>query len=321
MNDVNRELKAWLETDAGRPYKKDYYIVFLGYQPTEKAPAYVDENGRVTLIDGLKCDPEVVVQYAPITMDFTHIIYDETNKYYLNNLNAWAKVCDNPFVWNYTINYPNYFTFFDNFDYIADGIKSCVDAHARFIYHEHGGSGNAATSAWDSLRLYLEMKLDWNCSLDIDALLNNFFSAYYGVAADDMQGLFMQTRAWTKYLKDNTIGYDGPMSNQNQLKIANFWPKQILLNWLNTANTAESKIVSLRSSDPERYDLIYKHIATERLSYYYLLVELYKDELTDEAVLDYKQKFKADSTLIGGARCVINGGLTVEAELYPAWEI
>ena len=322
LNDVNRKVKEWMNTDEGKPYEKDYYIVFLGYQPTEKAPAYVDDNGNVTLIDGLKCDPEVVVQYAPIYQDFTHSIYSEENKYYFNNLKAWSKVCDNVFVWNYVIDYSNYFCFFDSFDYIADGVRSCKEAGVRFIYHEHGGSGNAATSCFDSLRVYLEMKLGWNSSLEPAVLIDEFFDAYYGVAAEEMKKLFIETRAWANYLKDNEIGYDGPMSNQNHLKLAKFWPKRLLLNWLKTANEAESKIITLKSSDPVSYDLYYKHIATERLSYYYLLIELYGDELSEENISEYKRRFKADSDYIGGARVVINGdNATVESTLYPIWGI
>ena len=324
LNAVNKKVKAWLASDDGKQYEREYYIVFLAYMPTEKAPAYVDDNGKVTLINGLKCDPEVVVQYAPIYQDFTHSIYEEENKFYLNNLKAWSAVSENMFVWNYSIYYPDYFVFYDNFSGIQDGFKACRDLGVKWIYHEGGASGNAPASSWYRLKLYLEMKLGWNASLSVSKLMNDWFEAQYGPVAENMKELFLAMREHIENLKNKEVGnddenYDGRFSSSaGLLKDRKFWPQANLENWLTRANEAET-ILSGKNLEQETFNTIKKHIAVERLAIYYMLVELYPNELGESTVQSYKNKFRADNEFIGGTRAYQNGGESVEKSLYYRW--
>ena len=326
LNDVNKKVKEWLQTPEGQQYDREYYIVFLGYMSAEKAPAKVDKNGKVTLINGLKCDPEVVVQYAPIYQDFTHSIYDSANKDYLNNLKAWRAVCENMFVWNYAIYYWDYFVFYDNFDGLQDGYKACRDAGVRWIYSEQGASGTAPASSWNRLKMYLEMKLSWNASLDVNVLINDWFTANYGPVANQMKDLFLDMRAHTTFLRDNDMDfdedndYDGYFSTHyTPLTDKIYWPKAVLLDWLSQADVAVNAISALKATDEASYNFIYKSIATERLAFYYLLVELYGAELGAETTQSYKEKFRDDNSLIGGRRAYQNGGQAVEDGLYYDW--
>ena len=326
LNDVNKKVKEWLQTPEGQQYDREYYIVFLAYQPTEKAPAYIDRNGNVSLINGLKCAPEVVVQYAPIYQDFTHSIYDSANEDYLNNLKAWNAVCENMFVWNYALYYPEYFVFFDNFDGLQDGYEACKDVGVRWIYSEQGASGTAPASSWNRLKMYLEMKLSWDSSLNEETLINDWFAANFGPVASQMKDLFLDMREHTSYLINNDTDfsedddYDGYFpTHYTPLKDKKYWPKAVLIDWLSQADAAIESISALKHTDEEKYNSIYKSIATERLAFYYLLVELYGAELGAETTQSYKEAFQSDNEFIGGTRAYQNGGSAVEDSLYYDW--
>ena len=93
--------------------------------------------------------------------------------------------------------------------------------------------------------------------------------------------------------------------------------------WYEQLNDVISNLDYLKEISPERYNTIYCRVANERLSWLYMLIELYEYNSLPETVYKWKQQFKADNDLIGGGT---RGGAGGDGEdfipnLYKGWKI
>ena len=83
-NELAQMMREWMKTDEGKPYARDFKIMFLAYQRSLEAP----KKGN------LKCDPNVMVCFAADNMDYFNDIYAESNKPFHDAFNGWIGVSD-----------------------------------------------------------------------------------------------------------------------------------------------------------------------------------------------------------------------------------
>ncbi len=99
---------------------------------------------------------------------------------FMKNLEGWAAISDNIFVWDYGINFDNYVSPFPNFHILQPNIKlfreNNVNMHFSQINGPKGGN-------FSELRSYLVAKLMWNPDINVDSVMHSFLKGYYGKAA------------------------------------------------------------------------------------------------------------------------------------------
>jgi len=99
---------------------------------------------------------------------------------FVKNLEGWAEISDNIFVWDYGINFDNYVSPFPNLHILQDNIqlfrKNNVNMHFSQISGSKGGD-------FSELRSYLVAKLLWDPDVNLDSVMNCFLDGYYGKAA------------------------------------------------------------------------------------------------------------------------------------------
>jgi hypothetical protein len=96
----------------------------------------------------------------------------------LDNLNAWAQLGSQLYVWHYCTTFNNYLLPYPNLDemvgdirlYKASGVKGIL---AQGNFHGPGG-------LMPELQAYLAVKLLWNAELDEKALIADFLNGYFG---------------------------------------------------------------------------------------------------------------------------------------------
>jgi len=96
----------------------------------------------------------------------------------LDNLNAWAKLGSQMYVWHYCTTFNNYLLPYPNLEemvgdirlYKASGVKGIL---AQGNYHGPGG-------LMPELQAYLVVKLLWNTQLDEKAVIADFLNGYFG---------------------------------------------------------------------------------------------------------------------------------------------
>lgn len=324
LNDVNKIIREWFKTDEGKPYDNGIEILFFAYMKAEAAPVETDSaTGEFRGKNGIHCDEGVSVFYAPIYIDYLRSIDDPINRTYSESIRQWAAVSDNIFMWTYNGNFKNYLLPYDTFNGIGDLYKKAAKSGVRWMLNQSQFETTTVASGYAALKQYLDSKLAWDSSLNVKTLIENFMNNYYGEAAEGMKKNLDSFRAHSEWVKDNCSGYSENFSCESYLMQEKYFPKQTVMMWYEQLNDVISNLDYLKEISPERYNTIYCRVANERLSWLYMLIELYEYNSLPETVYKWKQQFKADNDLIGGGT---RGGAGGDGEdfipnLYKGWKI
>lgn len=319
MNDLRDKVDAWFESEEGALYKRDLNLLFFAYQDTVDAPASFDEKTQQwTPNEGIHCKDGVSVYYAPIQSDYTKSIYDESNKTIYDNIKAWSSVSDEFFLWFYSTMFFNYQSWYDTFNGMQDYYQVAKDVNAVYLFDQAATTCKEGAYAWGTLKAYLNSKLAWDVDADMGQLIEAFFETYYGPVSEKMLNFFKKHRVYTQYLIDNTT-YSCYMSCHYRSDKEEYWPKHLLLSWLDELNSIIDELAVLKKTDVEAYEDYYYRIANERLTIYWMLVEFYSSSITPEQLLAYKLQYKSDATHFGYQNRAEVG--TQMNALYEQWGV
>jgi hypothetical protein len=134
--------------------------------------------------------PNVRIRLCPIGTCEAHP-YEKCqyDAYFLKHLQGWSKTTNQLYIWHYVTNFSHYLMPFPNFDELAADIP---------MYQKHGVAGlflegdNAEGGGGENaeLRCYVMARLLWDTSVDVNGVIQEFMTAYYGKAARAMQAYF-----------------------------------------------------------------------------------------------------------------------------------
>ena len=317
LNRLNEMVQEWFNSEEGKPYARDLDIVFFAYNATTEAPVvFNEETQKYEGINGLKLDKGVSVMYAPIAADFTTDLTQGNNAQYYKIAKQWSDISNNMYLWLYSTNFSYYLVTYDSFDGIAENYKIAKEVKTRWIFDQAQWNEYGFSTGWSNLKSYINAKLSWDTTLDVDVLIDEFFTTYFGPAEKEMREFFSQSRVLTTYNKEyNRLG--GLRSIYQNVLVEKFWPKSILTDWLDLCEQALQKIEPLQQTNPALYRNYYKHIAGERLSVYYMFISLYSYNTSKEVITSYQTQFKFDAESCG-LTLVSEGNGTV-ASLFKTW--
>ena len=103
-----------------------------------------------------------------------------SGKDFVKNLEGWAKISNNIFVWDYGINFDNYICPFPNFHVLQPNMQLFKENNVNKHFSQIGGSKGGDFS---ELRSYVVAKLLWNVNCNVDSVIQSFLKGYYGEAA------------------------------------------------------------------------------------------------------------------------------------------
>ncbi len=92
----------------------------------------------------------------------------------------WGKIANDIIVWDYVIQFTNLVSPFPNFQVLQPNMKFFSDNGATAMFEQGNGDGGGEFA---ELRSYIISKLMWNPDANVDAVMNDFLSGYYGSAA------------------------------------------------------------------------------------------------------------------------------------------
>lgn len=293
LNDLNARVRAWFETEEGKPYARDLRIVFFAYNAYEAAPAtYNSTTDKYEPNNGIKMDDGVYCMLAPIRMDYYKPVTDISNQEYYNNLKSWGDMAQgNLYLWFYSTNFFNYLAPYDCFDSFAENYRMAVQCNAYYLFDQRQTDESVTVTGWSTLKDYLCSKLSWDADQNPEELIDKFFEGYFGPAAPEMREIFDQLRILTEYNKEHKE-MSGSSTIYLSLTDEKFWPKDILQQWMEGYDRAEEKIEPLKESNPELYQAYLERIQKEKLSTLYLFVECYSYNTNAALIESYKAEFK-----------------------------
>jgi len=125
----------------------------------------------------------VIVRLCSIECCFSHPLEScEQNRSFREDIEAWSKVADRLYVWDYVTNFSHYVMPFPDLDVLQPNIRFFVQHNVKGIFEEGNYSSGGGELA--ELRAYLLAKLLWNPDCDVAAARQEFLEAYFGPAAE-----------------------------------------------------------------------------------------------------------------------------------------
>ena len=131
---------------------------------------------------------------------------------FVKDMEGWAAISNNIFVWDYGINFDNYVSPFPNLHVLQPNMelfrKNNATMHFAQINSVKGGD-------FADLRAYLVAKLMWNTSADVDSLMLTFLREYYGAPAAPYLYRYLKLREGALIgSKINLWIYDTPITHK-----------------------------------------------------------------------------------------------------------
>jgi len=141
------------------------YVETLAYTYTRKPPKHVKPRHNV------------VVRLCTIECSFCQPLSGEQNTKLREDLDGWAKIAPNLFIWDYVTNFSYNLLPHPNYYVLEPNINFFVDHHAIGLFEQ----GDTFTEAGDfvPLRVWVISRLLWDPSQNFDALKDEFVAGYY----------------------------------------------------------------------------------------------------------------------------------------------
>jgi Domain of unknown function (DUF4838)/Glycosyl hydrolase family 67 N-terminus len=132
----------------------------------------------------IKPRPNVQIQLCSIECCMLHPINDpkcEKNVRFCQDMDRWATLTKNIFIWNYNTNFRNYLLPCPNLRVIEPNVRYFVANGAKGIFMQ--AAGNATGAELSDLRNYVMASLLWDPTRDGQKLLDEFLDLHYAKAA------------------------------------------------------------------------------------------------------------------------------------------
>lgn len=176
-------------------------ITTLAYLHTYKPPT------------GLKIEPNIYTLFCPIELNRgKSIINDPESKPFIKILQNWGKTASNLYLWDYTVQFSNYFSPFPNFHTFSDNYKLFQQNNVKGLFVQ----GYADVPGdFSELRQYLLAKILWDTEINIETTTDDFLRGFYGKAASYIKKYLVLLTENQKNSNADLDIYSGPVQSRN----------------------------------------------------------------------------------------------------------
>ena len=140
--------------------------------------------------------------YRKLEDDVLSNKYGSSNRYFLNQYNAWQNL-GKAYFWRYSAYFDNYFVPLDTISNMQASYKALAESGTTVLV-DQGMSGTDTETNFNALKIYLKSKLAKNVNADVETLIQNFCNAYYGAGGAKMYEFLTVYRAWYATLDGKT---------------------------------------------------------------------------------------------------------------------
>jgi hypothetical protein len=183
---------------------------------------------------------------------------------FCEDLEGWAHLTNNIIIWDYVVQYRNLISPFPNFQTLQPNLKYLHDKGVTMIFEE----GNPDTGGeFHELKAYLLANLLWDVNADVNKLMDDFLSGYYGNAAKMIREYIDLLHERMSKSGEKLIIYGTPVDEKET-----FLSDSLITAYNKIFDRAENAV----SESPE----ILEHVRKARLPVYYAMLEIARDEKT-----------------------------------------
>lgn len=296
-NDVRAKLEEWMNKPENAEYKRDdLKLIFFAYSAFVTAPAHYDEAQGKYVINhpDLQMRDDVGVFYAiSHGLSYQQNIYCKDSEGGVENSLKWFDIAPSVYLWTYDANFGNYMfrTAGTNF-YDTDAYQFFAKGNAKMMFKQSVTNGANVTS-FQMLDIYLDSKMQWDTTQDINLLTKKWFKAMFKDASDVMYDLFLKENNWAMI-----IAYDTKRITQsgiiNYAISLDYWEYEMLNGWLKQIDEARALIEKYKTSNPDLYKMIKEHIDIEWVCPAYYTLTYNSEKLSDDVYNEMVTYFKTD---------------------------
>lgn len=196
LNAISNYLNAWMQApveDGGLGQTgRTVTLATFAYQTTLQPPVKKDADGNtVPINDEVVGTDSFAIRIAPIELNPTYSFADPRQTTTITEpMEGWDACADHFMFWDYVANYVEYFWYFPTNHFLKDNMVYCQDLGVFYCMLQ---SSYTQAGIWfDEMRSYICSKLFWNFGWDVNYLMNEYLTLYYGEAADIVRSVIDQ---------------------------------------------------------------------------------------------------------------------------------
>ncbi|NLC57966.1 MAG: DUF4838 domain-containing protein [Armatimonadetes bacterium] len=142
----------------------------LAYSYTRKPPKHVRPL------------PNVIVRLCSVECSFLEpLATSKRDQAFREDLQAWSRICQRLYVWDYTTNFAHYLSPYPNLGVLGPNVRFFADHGVKGIFEQ--GAYNSPGAELAEMKAWVLAKLLWDPRRDARALIREFARGYYGPAA------------------------------------------------------------------------------------------------------------------------------------------
>ncbi|MCR5783793.1 MAG: DUF4838 domain-containing protein [Clostridia bacterium] len=140
----------------------------FAYEYTQEAPENIVPRDNV------------IVRLCSLNCCQAHPFDCECNEDYMKDLEAWSKICDRLYTWDYATHFLHPCNLFPDFGRIQKNMQILYEHNVRGVYVEGNYFVNDCDTEFAELRAYMIAKCMQDPYCDLDKEVEGFLDAYYG---------------------------------------------------------------------------------------------------------------------------------------------
>ena len=178
LNKLARAVNQWMKEEG---MERDIIIQTFAYQDTLAAPVRYDGDKILPYNDDVIPEDNVMIKVAIDKACFFHPLTDEDcpqNALPRRSIKEWHALSDNLYVWEYTTNFSSFITYFANTGVLKENIKFYKANGVTNVLTQN--SNQSKEHYQGQLKCYVISKLLWNPNRNVQALIDEFNTLYYG---------------------------------------------------------------------------------------------------------------------------------------------
>lgn len=268
LNRVADKVQEWMEENKDKDfYREDFNVVMFSYGATRPSPVYYDEetDTYTPTSEDMYLHKGATIFYVGYTGLYP--IYHDNSEEHRRYIEGWKVLTEDSYLWHWTNSGPNNAgIFYDvlgsfNNDYYEHLAYCGVD----LSYQANWFSYCEGTS-FMNLGNYISKKLKWNCHLDMNELVDNFYKNMYGDGAEIMKGLYNKLKTYWYVFEDKLVSENllanGYMYTKERL------PYDFNLMWYNEVEKAVAAVSAgdMQETDPDGYKVLVHRIRLEAVA-------------------------------------------------------
>ena len=287
-NRLQKKINEYMASE--HPDREPVSICIFAYQHTQTAPVKVENGEYVPISEDMIFEENLAVYFA-IFGSYEESIYSGAQKHIRDAYEQWGVLTDRCCMWSYGSNFSDYF---ENVNYInsaAELYKFFEKYGVTYLLMQCDYNNNYAP-VWSNLKMYVDSKLMWDPTADVRAIVEKFFTEFYGPAGEIMYEYWDVQNVWER-IHGGTGSASDAMMNK----------------YLSYVEAAYEAILPLKYSEPAQYKLLHDRINVESLSPRYYLLNRNGWTWNDDYRKQFVAEFKAD--LLNRGVTSISEGTTV----------